>query len=215
MTKELSSALSSEYQAFVPLINLAPTSTVDPDRDSNSQIYLQNPIDSAEAYEYNVFYDIPDNSIEKYSNVRTDDYLINSADLLDIFNEELAEKDKKAQEIYRAYYIRIETLRGYAMLDNFIINKSSETDFWSFIRSNLYIRKAGIVLMDNGNLRAVWKDDNGNFIGLQFLGNQSVEYVIFKRRSPIMNISRVAGRDTIEGIKKQIHAFDLTDLMNI
>ena len=67
--------------------------------------------------------------------------------------------------------------------------------------------------MDNGNLRAVWKDNKGNRLGLQFLGGGMVQHVIFKQRNAARPISRVAGRDTFEGIKRQIDTFDLDSLL--
>ncbi|MDE2797584.1 MAG: hypothetical protein OXI94_02840, partial [Gemmatimonadota bacterium] len=97
----------------------------------------------------------------------------------------------------------------------FAMNEVSEVDFWSFIESISFAQKAGLVLLDNGNLRAVWKDENGIHLGLQFLGNRLVEYVVFKRSQATKDVSRVAGRDTIEGIKRQMRAFDLTALMNV
>ena len=116
---------------------------------------------------------------------------------------------------YQVYRNRIEVLRSDAQLDGFAMNEVSEVDFWSFIESISFAQKAGLVLLDNGNLRAVWKGENGSYLGLQFLGNRLVEYVIFKRRQATKYVSRVAGRDTIEGIKKQILASDLTVLMDV
>jgi len=116
---------------------------------------------------------------------------------------------------YQIYRNRIEVLRSDAQRDGFAMNEVSEADFWSFIESISFAQKAGLVLLDNGNLRAVWKDENGSHLGLQFLGTRLVEYVIFKRRQATKDISRVAGQDTIEGIKKKIRAFDLTALMNV
>ncbi len=63
--------------------------------------------------------------------------------------------------------------------------------------------------MDNGNFRAVWKDKNGDHLGVQFLGDQMAEYVIFKHRPAAGSVSRVAGIDTLEGVITQLHAFDL------
>ena len=125
---------------------------------------------------------------------------------------ELAMLKEKQYQVYRN---RIEVLRRDAQLDDFAMNEASEVDFWSFIESISFAQKAGLVLLDNGNLRAVWKDENGSHLGLQFLGNRSVEYVIFKRSQATKDVSRVAGQDTIEGIKRQIRAFDLTALMNV
>ena len=63
--------------------------------------------------------------------------------------------------------------------------------------------------MDNGNFRAVWKDKNGDHLGVQFLGDQMAEYVIFKQRPLAGSVSRVAGIDTLDGVITQLQAFDL------
>ena len=68
--------------------------------------------------------------------------------------------------------------------------------------------------MDNGNLRAIWKDGEGSRLGLQFLGGGMVQYVVFKRRSAKQQVSRVAGRDTFKGILRQVEAFDLGSLLH-
>ena len=39
------------------------------------------------------------------------------------------------------------------------------------------------------------------------------QYVIFKRRSQELPISRVVGRDSLEGLERQFHAFDLHSLL--
>jgi len=125
----------------------------------------------------------------------------------------LEKKHTQAREMYHAFMLRIEVLRSEASIDGFSVNAASEEDFWSFVKSISFAQKAGLVLLDNGNLRAVWKGENGSHLGLQFLGNRLVEYVIFQRRRATRNVSRGAGRDTIEGIKRQIQAFDLTELV--
>ena len=117
------------------------------------------------------------------------------------------------RKIYKDYSRRIEVLCSDAEDDDLVLNEASERDFWHYIRSVPFAQKAGLVLVDNGNLRAVWKGDDESHLGIQFLGNQWVEYVIFKRRPSTIDIARVAGRDTLDGIKRQIDAFDLTSLM--
>lgn len=107
------------------------------------------------------------------------------------------------------YHHRIETLQSDAETEVFAINNASEENFWSFIGSIPLTRKAELVLMDNGNLRAVWKDQNGNHLGVQFLGEQMAEFVIFKQRPSAASVSRVAGIDTLEGLIAQLQAFDL------
>lgn len=126
---------------------------------------------------------------------------------------ELGEKAKRAQADVQAYKARIEVLRADAAQDGYGLNAVSEQDLWYFIRSEPFIRKGNLVLMDNGNLRSVWKGENGTYIGLQFLGGRTVQYVIFKRRTTTGAISRVAGRDSFDGVKRQILAFDLRPLI--
>ena len=114
---------------------------------------------------------------------------------------------------FQAYQSRIEALRAYAVQDGYNLNAASEREFWNFIRSEMFIRKGSLVLLDNGNLRAVWNDERDSHIGLQFLGDQIVQYVIFKRQTAAGPISRVAGRDSIEGVVRRIAAFNLQSLI--
>ena len=113
----------------------------------------------------------------------------------------------------QAYLARIDKLREFARQDGYSLNSDSEADFWSFVASEPHIRRGNLVLIDNGNLRAVWKDGHGAQLGLQFLGGGVVQHVIFKQRESGQPASRVAGRDTIDGVKRQIGAFDLESLL--
>ena len=108
-----------------------------------------------------------------------------------------------------AYSSRIAYLRDEATNDGYQLNESSERDFKQFVRSRPSIRKGDLVLLDNGNLRAIWKDEKGARLGVQFLGDSMVQYVIFSRRQADRAVSRVAGRDSLEGIVRQIEAFQL------
>ena len=117
------------------------------------------------------------------------------------------------EERYQVYRSRIEELSRFAELDGFSVNKASERDFWSFLTSMPCLRRAGVILMENGNLRAVWRGEDTSRLGIQFLGNQSVEYVIFKCRQGAKEVSRAAGFDTLNGLKRQIQSFNLTTLV--
>lgn len=112
-----------------------------------------------------------------------------------------------------AYRSRIRTLCADATDERYSLRSPSERGFWNFINGTPHLRRGNVVLMDNGNLRAVWKDEKGTHLGLQFLGEGMVQYVIFKRRSRSRPISRIAGRDTLEGFKHQIDAFQLHSLL--
>ena len=121
--------------------------------------------------------------------------------------------DMQSTRLRQSYDVRIEALRNDAEAEGFAVNPASEMDFWSFFDSAPLAQKASVVVMDNGNLRAVWKALDGSHLGIQFLGNSQAEYVIFKRRAASQNVSRVAGIDTLDGIKKQICSFDLASLL--
>ncbi|MDE0508764.1 MAG: hypothetical protein OXI17_09040 [Gammaproteobacteria bacterium] len=114
---------------------------------------------------------------------------------------------------FQAYSARIDSLRDFALQDGFSLNPESEADFWRFVQTAPDFRKGNLVLIDNGNLRAVWKNDESDHLGLQFLGGGMLQYVVFKRRSANSRISRVTGRDTFAGIIRQINAFDLESLL--
>lgn len=141
---------------------------------------------------------------------------LRSSDLISQYVAEFEEIWAETQKMHQAYTHRIEELREFAAEEDTCsdISESSKEDFWWFVESMPLARKAELVLMDNGNLRAVWKGDDKTHIGLQFLGNKLGEYVIFKRRPSAKQISRVAGIDTLEGLKKQIRAFDIPLLEN-
>lgn len=150
---------------------------------------------------------------QENQSVTLTDLLVHVSDPGTALARELGEKAKRAHADLQAYQTRIEALRAEAAQDGYDLRSASERDFWRFIRSEPFIRKGNLVLLDNGNLRAVWKDEGGTHVGVQFLGDQTVQYVIFKRRGAAGAISRVAGRDSIEGVLRQIAAFDLRSLI--
>lgn len=118
------------------------------------------------------------------------------------------------EEVRRAYFLRIEELKGYAVEDEIKFNPASERDFWEFVESQPANRRASLVLSNAGNLKAVWKDADANHLSIQFLGNSQGEYIIFKRRENASKISRVVGIDSLEGILVQIASFDIVGLVS-
>ena len=113
------------------------------------------------------------------------------------------------------YRDRLAALRDAAEEEGISWNEASEQDFLAFTADNPHWRKAGLALMDNGNLRAVWEweDDDETHLALQFLGARMVQFVIFKRRLESVQVSRMAGTDTFSGINPLVMAFELTSLV--
>ena len=106
----------------------------------------------------------------------------------------------------QAYETRIQVLRGYAAEDDDIeeVNEDSINDFWAFMRATGFERQAGLVLLDSGDLRAVWRENDGHDVGLRFLGNQQIMHVIFKREADGQIAKRAVGTDSFDGVLKRI-----------
>ena len=146
----------------------------------------------------------------------TQDYSCLDFQLLDSFSaheRELQRKFTTLSETFKAYDDRILELVELAYNDGYSLNSGSKETFQNFIKNNLSIRLGQLVLLENGNLRSVWKGDNNAHIGLQFLENGQIQYVLFKRRQPGLPVSRVHGRDSTDGVLKQIVALDLKEVM--
>ena len=142
------------------------------------------------------------------------DHLFGASDPRRRFRTKLGNKLEEARQTYLAYQSRIETLRGYAALEGLTVNHLSEQDFWSFVASVPFARKGGLVLLDNGTLRAVWDEEDDRHLGIQFLGERMLQFVIFGRKKRSRHISRVAGRGTFEEIKEQVRLFGLEAFLN-
>ena len=68
---------------------------------------------------------------------------------------EQLQRAQDASEVCRAYRRRIGELARYGLEEGIALNEASERDFWTFVGAPESSRQAGLVLMDNGNLRAV------------------------------------------------------------
>lgn len=112
----------------------------------------------------------------------------------------------------QAYSARIDSLRRYALQEGFSLNPESEVDFWRFIQTGPNFCKGNLVLIDNGNLRAVWKNNEGDHLGVQFLGRGMLQYVLFKHSPEALRPSRASGQDTFTGLMQQIKSLELESL---
>lgn len=91
----------------------------------------------------------------------------------------------KGYEPHSNYYInRIETLMGYASEEGIVVNNVSVKSFHDFINTVIPTHKAMLAIMDNGNLRAIWKGPSSR-LALEFMGNRRVHCVVSKQ----MNLS--------------------------
>ena len=126
---------------------------------------------------------------------------------------EIWSKTKNTNLSLVMYQKRIKSLTEQAELDGYSLNRESKTAFLEFLEENPHLKRGELVLMENGNLRGIWRGENGTHLGLQFLDRETVQYVIFRRREHSSSVSRVSGRDTLDGIKRQFEAFELSRIL--
>jgi len=131
----------------------------------------------------------------------------------DRFGRKIEPVVRRLPQTVSAYDDRIEVLREQAALEGYSLNHGSKAGFLEFFRRNPLINPGHLFLLENGNLRAVWKGEDGGHIGLQFLSEKTIQFVFFARRETALPVSRASGRDTAEGVRKQITAFDLDELI--
>lgn len=109
---------------------------------------------------------------------------------------------------------RLITLKDYAEDegDNYCIK--SERALKSFINTNKILKSPLVALMDNGNLRAIWRGSDGNQIGIQFLEEGRVQFVFLVQRPMEENPSSYFGQETTYDIISTIKNIGLSNLMH-
>ena len=111
------------------------------------------------------------------------------------------------------YQERIEFLESEAPSEDITIDETSKEDFWRFIQATHPTNRGDVFLLDNGNFRIVWEDDAGNKVGLRFIGNGLVRFIISKRR-PEKKLYRIYGTVEWQDIEEQIRACGLGVLLH-
>ena len=217
MTLELLDSQTSDYASLQSLTGQSSTSAFDPDQSyGQTQSFVTAARSFVAKHREGASRDYPANVPVELSVILADSvYLADPIGLWNDLDAELARKKRRILETRQVYRDRIESLRSDAEIDGFAVNKASERDFWSFIKSSPFVRKAELVLLDNGNLRAIWDGEDDCHLGLQFLGERTVQYVVFRRRAGSRHVSRVAGRDTFEGVTRQVRTFELKALLQV
>ena len=107
------------------------------------------------------------------------------------------------------YDERIDFLKKEGDLDGVSLNPESLRGFKEFTYRYIPTKSCGLVLYDNGNLRAVWNSDGESFVGLQFLNRELIEYILFSQTAPSLPVSRSYGQAAIDSVMSQIEALEL------
>jgi hypothetical protein len=117
----------------------------------------------------------------------------------------------KAAELWKRQLItkthieyRLRELHLDALRDAEPFSESSLADLRSFLTTLQLTERPSIFLLDNGNLRLLWRNDAKEQVGLQFLGDGVVQFVMFAQRHNPPIMSRIAGADVLSAIRRRI-----------
>ena len=100
---------------------------------------------------------------------------------------------------------RVRLLRIESYSEGIPFSETSLSDFLAFQRENSPRKRPALFVTDHGNIRAVWRTGEEQ-IGLQFLGNREVQFVIFSARarskSSINRFAGNIGQDDVMGFAR-------------
>jgi hypothetical protein len=106
---------------------------------------------------------------------------------------------------------RIEQLKEIAEEEDLPFSDSSADQALSFVLQLSGSRRPSAFLIGNGNVRLVWSSQKGEQVGLQFRGNEEVQFVLIARRE--QNLSTSMGADLPDTVMRFIAAAGLSHLV--
>lgn len=121
-------------------------------------------------------------------------------------------EDKFSETALTKIENRLQDLRTQSEDEGEPYSQDSERALKAFLGRIAANNRPYIALLDNGNLRATWKDLQGQQIGIQFLGDEHVQFVLFSKREGDVPMAKLFGQDIFSGLIKTITVFNLDDL---
>jgi hypothetical protein len=120
-------------------------------------------------------------------------------------------KQDASRQINAEIMGRVQELVRDALWANEPVSLTSLSDFGLFLSQISYGCRPAIYLLDNGNLRAVWKNAENEQAAFQFRGGSIVHCVVFlKRKTPQLPLNQEMLIDIIPKIRAR-----LTDFMHL
>ena len=123
------------------------------------------------------------------------------------------ERQLKLTDLRRIYESRIEFLREAAEEDELVMNETPVDEFWRFFDEFEPIGRASLVLILEGDLRAIWRTGPENHIGIHFKGDGTVHYVVFKRMLGSDTVTRTSGACTLSEVAELISRYRMGRLV--
>ena len=120
-----------------------------------------------------------------------------------------------SRSIVQSYEQRIDEIALDAILDGVYPHQESEQDMRDFLASIPYAQKANIVLGDTGNFRTVWERYGESRLGIEFMGNGIVQFVILHFKEPMTVTSYVTGRGSFDQVRRVVRADKLEEFLGI
>jgi len=120
---------------------------------------------------------------------------------------------RERQHIKTEIESRLRELRADAESNGEPFSDASLSDLRAFLDSLPLATRPAIFLLDSGNLRALWKNDAKEQVGLQFLGNGEVQFVIFSQRQNPPFMAREAGARPLSAVRALIAEMDSERLL--
>lgn len=113
------------------------------------------------------------------------------------------------------YHNRITALREIAADEGITVEDAPIEEFWKLIYVISPTNKAQLVLPQDGGLTAIWKDDNGNYAHVKFLGTGKFRYVIVTAPLHESNGESVVGDCEIHDAKSLLEKHKLENLLGL
>ena len=102
------------------------------------------------------------------------------------------------------YQQRIDQLKEIADDEDIPFSGDSVQDFWIFIKKYRPSPQAGLILTDDGNLVAIWREATGGNVEVEFLGDKQCKLIVFKDPNNPLRVLPEISTDTLASIGQQI-----------
>jgi hypothetical protein len=128
-------------------------------------------------------------------------------------NEKNLEEQLQNDRLQSAIKQRILTLTRIGAQESISPSEESGNLLMEFFIKRTIDNKPSIFLLENGNFRALWKNEKGEQIGLQFLPDGNIQFVFFAQRPDSSDLARSYGIDSPQGLNRMIEANRLRSLL--
>ena len=109
-----------------------------------------------------------------------------------------------ARDTVRNYERRISQLRDMAQEEDITVNSNSFEDFGRFVRRHRTFPQAGLILTDEGDLVAIWKNTAGDVVEVEFLGDGVGRLIVFRKLPRPLDTEPEIERKALDVISQKI-----------